>query len=71
MELVSIVIPTFNSERFVEPYAIDSVIAQDYPKIELIVVDDGSTDGTVGLVRQKLRTCPLDWRVRAETQCRP
>jgi len=43
--LVSIIIPTCNCGRWVGQ-AIDSAVAQTYPRCEIIVVDDGSTDGT-------------------------
>ncbi len=49
--LVSIVTPCFNAARYIEE-TIQSVLAQDYPRIEYIVMDAGSTDGTVDILQR-------------------
>lgn len=53
--LVSIVLPTHNGARYIEE-AIESCLGQTYRNLELIIVDDGSTDGTVGVVERYLES---------------
>ena len=48
--LASVVIPAYNAAAYVVE-AIDSVLAQDYPQVEIIVVNDGSKDHTLDLLR--------------------
>jgi len=59
---VSIVIPAYNHARFITE-AIDSALAQTYGSIEVLVMDDGSTDDTAAVVRRfgsSVRYHPLE-----------
>ena len=48
--LVSILIPAFNAERYIKE-TLGSALAQTYRHIEIVVVDDGSTDGTANIIK--------------------
>lgn len=60
--MVSVVMPVFNGERYLQE-ALDSVLGQTWTDLELVVVDDGSTDGTAEILRRQ-----SDDRVRVLSQ---
>lgn len=51
MPLVSVIMPCYNNASYVGA-ALESVLSQDYPNFEVIVVDDGSTDNSVAVLEQ-------------------
>jgi len=50
---VTVLIPVYNRERFIAD-ALDSVIAQDYSDWDILIVDDGSTDRSVEVVKSRM-----------------
>jgi glycosyltransferase involved in cell wall biosynthesis len=58
---VAVVVPCYNHARFVKR-AIESVFSQTYRQIELVVIDDGSTDGTTDIARRALADSPFPCR---------
>ena len=49
LALISCIVPVFNGERYLGE-ALESILKQSYQSLQIIVVDDGSTDGTAALV---------------------
>jgi glycosyltransferase involved in cell wall biosynthesis len=62
--LVSVVVPAFNAAQYLGE-AVESMLAQSIKNIEIIIVDDGSTDGTSAVAE---RYAALDKRVRVHTR---
>ena len=63
--LISIVIPLYNKEDYIRS-CIESLAAQTFSDIEVIIVDDGSTDGSTAIVRRTCRTNPKFIYLRQE-----
>jgi len=57
-DLVSVTLVTYNSGRFIKR-CLESVLEQKYPSLEVIVIDNASTDGTVDLLEQFQHTCRI------------
>jgi len=55
MPLVSVIVPAYNEERVIGR-CVDSILASDYPRYEIILVDDGSSDGTLHVMQRYKHT---------------
>ncbi|CAN5896160.1 hypothetical protein BH20ACT6_BH20ACT6_09550 [soil metagenome] len=62
--LLSVVVPMYNVESYL-PECLDSILGQSYRQVEVIAVDDGSTDATGDIARDYARR---DERVRVVAQ---
>jgi hypothetical protein len=56
--LLSVITPVYNGERFIAA-TLESVRAQHQDDIELVIVDDGSTDGTLDIIHDFAKTLPI------------
>ena len=59
---ISIIIPTFNRERYLAQ-AIESALSQDYENLEIIVMDNASTDSTAKIVKQYINDSRITYVV--------
>ena len=60
MKLVTIIVPIYNVEKYLEK-CVESILSQTYKNIEIILVNDGSTDGSLDICK---RYADLDKRIR-------
>jgi glycosyltransferase involved in cell wall biosynthesis len=68
--LISCIVPVFNGERYLGE-TLDSILAQTHRSLEIIVVDDGSNDGTGGVVAEYGKRVRYVWQANAgETAAR-
>lgn len=68
--LVSILMPFYNAEAYIEE-AIESVWAQTHPRVEFIAIDDGSTDGSLDIVREMATRATIAMRVETQANAGP
>ena len=54
---ISIIIPNYNYDLYIAE-ALDSILNQDYVNIEIIIVDDGSTDNSLSILKEYERRFP-------------
>ncbi|MEH6388823.1 MAG: glycosyltransferase [Pseudomonas profundi] len=67
--LVSVVVPCYNHAKYIQE-CIKSIVEQDYGDIELIVIDDGSSDGSADKIKELIAECQERF-VRFEFRARP
>jgi len=61
--LVSVIVPCFNAQDFIKE-SLDAILSQTYLNFEVIIVDDGSTDKTIEIIKryaEKMHLNPLQF----------
>jgi len=59
---VSVIVPVYNSEEYIST-TLDSIINQDFKTFEIIVIDDGSTDGSLEIINEKLSKSSISHKI--------
>ena len=57
MDQISVIVPVHNGASYLEE-CIDSILAQDYEALEVLIVNDGSTDDTAGVCERRAGSMP-------------
>lgn len=68
-DLISVIIPAYNAETRIK-YALESITAQDYEELEIIVVDDASTDSTRDIAQEVLNSSGREFTIITHTHNR-
>jgi glycosyltransferase involved in cell wall biosynthesis len=64
IQRVSVIVPNYNYDQYIEE-RLQSIIKQDYPIYEIIVLDDASTDNSLAIINKVLANQPVDYRIIA------
>lgn len=54
---ISVIVPVYNSEKYLNK-CLDSLIYQTYQNLEIICIDDGSTDGSLDILNDYMKKIP-------------
>ena len=65
--LISVIITNYNYGSYIEK-AIESIYQQTYNNLELIIIDDGSTDGSKNIIKQKIKEAPANFYINFISQ---